>query len=218
MRAPALERASEAPGPARRPGRSLPLRRRGRGAARDRRRCLALGVPHGRRRGGGRPGRGDGADARTSCCPSTRRGACSGSTTTSRSAGRSCSSGAATPASRATTRARPEANRAREAEAALERIVREQSGPRASTAANLLGVLELVDASGGSSQNGGSVDRAIVELQNAVRLDPGDADAKANLELALGLAPPDSPFRSTRHGSSGRRRGGASETTPGRGY
>ena len=105
-----------------------------------------------------------------------------------------------------------------EAEAALERIVREQSGPRASAAANLLGVLELVDASGGSSQNGGSVDRAIVELQNAVRLDQGDADAKANLELALGLAPPDSPFRSTRHGSSGRRRGGASETTPGRGY
>ncbi len=105
-----------------------------------------------------------------------------------------------------------------EAEATLERIVRtEGDGPRASAAANLLGVLELVDASAGSSL-GGSVDRAIVELQNAVRLDPGDADAKANLELALGLAPPDSPFRSTRHGSSGRRRGGASQTTPGRGY
>jgi hypothetical protein len=105
-----------------------------------------------------------------------------------------------------------------EAEATLERIVRtEGDGARASAAANLLGVLELVDASSGSSL-GGSVDRAIVELQNAVRLDPGDADAKANLELALGLAPPDSPFRSTRHGSSGRRRGGASETTPGRGY
>ena len=106
-----------------------------------------------------------------------------------------------------------------EAEAALERLVRtEGDGARASQAANLLGVLELVDASGGSSQNGGSVDRAIVELQNAVRLDATNADAKANLELALGLAPPDSPFRSTRHGSSGRRRGGASETTPGRGY
>ncbi len=105
-----------------------------------------------------------------------------------------------------------------EAEAALERIVRaEGDGARASAAANLLGVLELVDASAGSSQ-GGSVDRAIVELQNAVRLDPGNADAKANLELALGLAPPDSPFRSTRHGSSGRRRGGASQTSPGRGY
>jgi hypothetical protein len=105
-----------------------------------------------------------------------------------------------------------------EAEATLERIVRsEGDGARASAAANLLGVLELVDASAGSSL-GGSVDRAIVELQNAVRLDPGDADAKANLELALGLAPPDSPFRSTRHGSSGRRRGGASQTSPGRGY
>jgi hypothetical protein len=105
-----------------------------------------------------------------------------------------------------------------EAEATLERIVRsEGDGARASAAANLLGVLELVDASAGSSL-GGSVDRAIVELQNAVRLDPGDADAKANLELALGLAPPDSPFRSTRHVSSGRRRGGASQTSPGRGY
>ena len=105
-----------------------------------------------------------------------------------------------------------------EAEATLERIVRvEGDGARASAAANLLGVLELVDASAGSSL-GGSVDRAIVELQNAVRLDPGDADAKANLELALGLAPPDSPFRSTRHGSSGKRRGGASQTSPGRGY
>ena len=79
-------------------------------------------------------------------------------------------------------------------------------------------MLELVDASAGVGTNGASVGRAIVELQNAVRLDQGDADAKANLELALGLAPPDSPFRSTRHGSSGRRRGGASETTPGRGY
>ena len=105
-----------------------------------------------------------------------------------------------------------------EAEAALERLVRtEGDGARTSQAANLLGVLELVDAAAGSGQ-GGSVDQAIVELQNAVRLDPGDGDAKANLELALGLAPPDSPFRSNRRGSSGRRRGGASETSPGRGY
>jgi hypothetical protein len=107
-----------------------------------------------------------------------------------------------------------------EAEAALERVVRQEGdGPRASEAADLLGVLELVDASGGSnSGSGGSVDRAIVELQNAVRLDSSNGDAKANLELALGLAPPDSPFSSTRHGSTGRRRGGASATTPGRGY
>jgi hypothetical protein len=106
------------------------------------------------------------------------------------------------------------------AEAALERVVREEGdGARASEAANLLGVLELVDASGGTNSGaGGSVDRAIVELQNAVRLDSANGDAKANLELALGLAPPDSPFSSTRHGSAGRRRGGASETTPGRGY
>ena len=114
----------------------------------------------------------------------------------------------------------PEGTAARaEAEAGLERIVRgDEDGRRASAAATLLGVLELTDAAAGSSQTGGSVDRAIVELQNAVRLDSGNADAKADLELALGLAPPDSPFRSTRHGSSGRRRGGASQTSPGRGY
>jgi len=104
-----------------------------------------------------------------------------------------------------------------EAEAALERVVRSESdGRRAAIAANLLGVLELVDATAGQSPD--SVDRAIVEFQNAVRLDPGNADAKANLELALGLAPPDSPFRTSRHASSGRRRGGASESSAGGGY
>lgn len=106
-----------------------------------------------------------------------------------------------------------------EAEAALERAAREQSdGRRAAVAANLLGVLQLVDAASGVGQSGATVDRAIVELQNAIHLDPGNDDAKANLELAMSLAPPDSPFRTSRLGSTGRRHGGASESSPGRGY
>lgn len=105
-----------------------------------------------------------------------------------------------------------------QAEAALERAVRGSGdGPRASAAANLLGVLELVDASAGI-RNESSVGRAIVELQNAVRLDPGDDDAKANLEMAMAQAPPDSAFRSARFGSTGKRHGGASESSAGRGY
>lgn len=105
-----------------------------------------------------------------------------------------------------------------QAEAALERVVHGAGdNRRASTAANLLGVLELVDASAGV-HNESSVGRAIVELQNAVRLDRGNDDAKANLELAMAQAPPDSAFRSARFGSTGKRHGGASESSAGRGY
>lgn len=106
-----------------------------------------------------------------------------------------------------------------EAEAALERAIRDEGdGSRASIAANLLGVLELVDASAGVGQSAASIDRAIVELQNAIHLDPTNDDAKANLELAMSLAPPDSPFRTSRLGVTGKRHGGASESSPGRGY
>jgi hypothetical protein len=105
------------------------------------------------------------------------------------------------------------------AEAALERFAAgEADARRASAAANLLGVLELVDAAIAEVGNGASVGRAIVELQNAIRLDPANDDAKANLELAMAQAPPDSPFRASRLGSHGKRRGGASESSPGRGY
>jgi hypothetical protein len=105
------------------------------------------------------------------------------------------------------------------AETELERAARAAGDARrASSAANLLGVLELVDASVGEGGYGSSVGRAIVELQNAVRLDSGNDDAKANLELAMAEAPPDSPFRSSRLGSTGKRHGGASESSAGRGY
>ena len=106
-----------------------------------------------------------------------------------------------------------------QAEVALGRLIRgEGDGPRASDAANLLGVLAFVDSLPGASQTSTPVDRSIVEFQNAIRLDPGNDDAKANLELALGVVPPDSPFHTSRHGAAGRRRGGASLSNPGRGY
>jgi hypothetical protein len=105
-----------------------------------------------------------------------------------------------------------------QAETALERAAHDSGkGPRASAAANLLGVLELVDASSGI-RNGSSVGRAIVEFQNAIHLDAGNDDAKANLELAMSEAPPESPFRSARFGSTGKKHGGASESSAGRGY
>ena len=106
-----------------------------------------------------------------------------------------------------------------QAEVALGRLIRDESdASRASAAANLLGVLAFVDSLPGASQTSTPVDRSIVEFQNAIRLDPGNDDAKANLELALGVVPPESPFHTSRHGAQGKRRGGASLSNPGRGY
>ena len=106
-----------------------------------------------------------------------------------------------------------------QAEVALGRLIRDESdASRASAAANLLGVLAFVDSLPGASQTSTPVDRSIVEFQNAIRLDRGNDDAKANLELALGVVPPESPFHTSRHGAQGKRRGGASLSNPGRGY
>ena len=106
-----------------------------------------------------------------------------------------------------------------QAEAALARAVREEGdGPRAAAASNLLGVLEFVDSRSGSGAGQTPVERSVVEFQNAIRLDPGAGDAKANLELALGLVAPDTPFQGSHGGTAGKRRGGASLSSPGRGY
>jgi hypothetical protein len=105
------------------------------------------------------------------------------------------------------------------AEVALGRIVRgESDARRAAIAANLLGVLAFVDSLSGAGQAPTPVERSVVEFQNAIRLDPGNGDAKANLELALGVLHPDSPFQSSRNAATGKHRGGASLTSPGRGY
>jgi hypothetical protein len=105
------------------------------------------------------------------------------------------------------------------AEVALARVIGDEGDRRrAAAAANLLGVLAFVDSLSGARQAPTPVERSIVEFQNAIRLDPGNGDAKANLELALGVLHPDSPFQNSHNAAAGKRRGGASLSSPGRGY
>jgi hypothetical protein len=78
----------------------------------------------------------------------------------------------------------PEGGAARiRAETALASVIRTDGNRRrASTASNLLGILTVVDAASAPTASG-AIDRSIVEFQDAVRLDPSNAQAKANLEL-----------------------------------
>lgn len=70
------------------------------------------------------------------------------------------------------------------AETALANVLRVDGGhKRASLAANLLGILAAVDAATAREPGGSELERSIVEFQNAIRLDPSNATAKANLEL-----------------------------------
>jgi hypothetical protein len=69
------------------------------------------------------------------------------------------------------------------AETALTAAIRtEGRGHRASTAANLLGVLALVDSAAARTGNA-AVDRSVLAFQDAIRRNPSNADAKTNLEL-----------------------------------
>ena len=105
-----------------------------------------------------------------------------------------------------------------EAEAALARIVRSDSDRRrASVAANLLGVLALVDATTNATGTGTPIERSIFELQEAIHLDPADEQAKANLELVYQLTSGASTLPGTTP-AGGTFRGGASTSTPGHGY
>jgi hypothetical protein len=104
-----------------------------------------------------------------------------------------------------------------QAEAALAQSIRtDRNDARRSAAANLLGVLAVLDA-GAPSGDSTPIDRAILEFQDAVRLDPADEQAKTNLELLYQLtAPPNTPRGSVRR--SGRSHSGASAISPGHGY
>jgi hypothetical protein len=103
-----------------------------------------------------------------------------------------------------------------QAETALARAIRsDHNGERAADAENLLGVLVVIDSTlpGGSTP----IERAIFQFQDAIHLDPGNDDAKKNLELIYQLtAPPDTPRGSLRR--AGRSHSGASATSPGHGY
>jgi hypothetical protein len=103
------------------------------------------------------------------------------------------------------------------AETALAREIRGDSDRRrASTASNLLGILALVDAATAPAGNV-PIDRSVFEFQDAVRLDPANEQAKANLELL---------YQQSRYKSSvrGRERlqrsahAGASASAAGHGY
>jgi hypothetical protein len=104
-----------------------------------------------------------------------------------------------------------------QAEAQLARAIRsDHDGERAADAENLLGVLVVVDSTlpGGTST---PIERAIFQFQDAIHLDPGNDEAKKNLELIYQLtAPPDTPRGSLRR--AGRSHSGASATSPGHGY
>jgi hypothetical protein len=103
------------------------------------------------------------------------------------------------------------------AEAALAYDVRtDRDSARASAAANLLGVLAVVDSSS-VSEGATPIERSIFEFEDAVHLDPGNEQAKANLELVYQLIAPPNSLRGTEH-RTGRTRGGASATSPGHGY
>ena len=104
-----------------------------------------------------------------------------------------------------------------QAEATLARAIRSNhTGERAADAENLLGVLVVLDSTlpGGTST---PIERAIFQFQDAIHLDPGNDEAKKNLELIYQLtAPPETPRGSLRR--AGRSHSGASATSPGHGY
>ena len=101
------------------------------------------------------------------------------------------------------------------AQAALSRVEQSDRIPaRASRAATLLALLAL---SGGGA---GATDQALAELQNAVRLDAKNADAKFDLELLLRMLVAHGVRQGQGSGAAGRSSGhrGAGLGTPGQGY
>jgi hypothetical protein len=104
-----------------------------------------------------------------------------------------------------------------QAEAALAHEVRTDGDrSRASVAANLLGVLAVVDATS-AGEGATPIERSFFEFEDAIHLDPGNEQAKANLELVYQLrAPPNSLRGEPRR--RGRSHSGASTTSPGHGY
>jgi hypothetical protein len=101
------------------------------------------------------------------------------------------------------------------AQAALSRVEQTDRNPvRASRAATLLALLAL---SGGGT---GAADQAVAELQNAIRLDESDTDAKFDLELLLRMLFAHGVRQGQGSGATGRSfaHRGAGLGTPGEGY
>jgi len=70
----------------------------------------------------------------------------------------------------------------------LARLTQDPDPVRASQAYNLLAVVVFREAYPGSGVNVGQISNAVLDLENAVRVDPSNTLAKANLELALRVA------------------------------
>jgi hypothetical protein len=106
-----------------------------------------------------------------------------------------------------------------ELEARLAELARGSDPARASLAENLLGILAFADSKPQGPAAPAPVDRSIAAFAAAVRLDPGDDDAKFNLELLLRLLVARGE-RSGANGSTGPAAGrrGAGGGLPGRGY
>jgi hypothetical protein len=107
------------------------------------------------------------------------------------------------------------------AEIALAQIEQfDRDDVRASQAANLLGILALSGPSPIAPSQPAPSDRALAEFQNAIRLNSGNADAKANLELLLRELVTHGQRQGGSAGQSGRSSGrqGAGVSPPGRGY
>ncbi|MGE5273481.1 MAG: hypothetical protein ACM3QU_06945 [Verrucomicrobiota bacterium] len=103
------------------------------------------------------------------------------------------------------------------AETALTEAIRTSGDRRrASTASNLLGVLALVDSATAPAGNGAG-DRSVLAFQDAVRLDPSNADAKTNLELLYQRSASTSSVRG-RERLQRSAHAGASESEAGHGY
>ncbi len=111
-----------------------------------------------------------------------------------------------------------------QARGALEEVLTKLgAGPdagRDSAAENLLGILAFLDTKQHGPNAPAPVERSVADFQSAARLDPGNDDAKFNLELLLR----DLLARGVRPGSNGSSTGpakghkGAGGGQPGRGY
>ena len=107
-----------------------------------------------------------------------------------------------------------------QAELALADLARSGDRLRAAQASDLLGVLAFSDLASGGGTNPDQAERAVSAFVNAVRLNPDDEAAKANLELVLRL------FRThgvrigatTGAGTNNEGRRGAGTGIPGSGY
>jgi hypothetical protein len=107
------------------------------------------------------------------------------------------------------------------AEASLSKITQDPDPVRASQAYNLLSVLVFREAYPGTAVVRRLVQESLTDVQNAVRLDPSDEQAKENLELTLRVLVAVS-LAQEQHRAAGTRRANAKqggyEGPPGAGY